>query len=118
MPNVRTYWTSEPFLWFILKVLGTPSSVAIFTELGGIQVLCESLVRSNRALINTQPSLVSMIMQRLSKSSVGLHGTGGAGGSGMAGGNGGGSSSKKSTPIVATPRNEEGFWLEGCGQVC
>ncbi|XP_062702655.1 baculoviral IAP repeat-containing protein 6 isoform X3 [Aedes albopictus] len=60
---------SEPFLWFILKVLDNSSSIAIFTDMGGIKVLCESLVRSNRALINTQPSLVSMIMQRLSKSS-------------------------------------------------
>ncbi|XP_062534016.1 baculoviral IAP repeat-containing protein 6 isoform X2 [Armigeres subalbatus] len=60
---------SEPFLWFVLKVLDNSSSIAIFTEMGGIKVLCESLVRSNRALINTQPSLVSMIMQRLSKSS-------------------------------------------------
>ncbi|XP_021713192.1 baculoviral IAP repeat-containing protein 6 isoform X3 [Aedes aegypti] len=60
---------SEPFLWFILKVLDSSASIAIFTDMGGIKVLCESLVRSNRVLINTQPSLVSMIMQRLSKSS-------------------------------------------------
>lgn len=90
MPKLQL---SEPFLWFILKVLETASSVAIFTEMGGIKVLCESLVRSNRALINTQPSLVSMIMQRLSKSSnlqTNLS-----------------SSSKKSS--IATPRNEDGL---------
>ncbi|XP_055591797.1 baculoviral IAP repeat-containing protein 6-like isoform X1 [Uranotaenia lowii] len=66
MPKLQL---SEPFLWFILKVLETSASVAIFADMGGIKVLCESLVRSNRTLINTQPSLVSMIMQRLSKSS-------------------------------------------------
>ncbi|XP_058461839.1 baculoviral IAP repeat-containing protein 6 isoform X2 [Malaya genurostris] len=90
MPKLQL---SEPFLWFILKVLETSSSVGIFTEMGGIKVLCESLVRSNRALINTQPSLVSMIMQRLSKSSN-LQTT-------LA------SSSKKST--ITTPRNEDGL---------
>ncbi|XP_058811824.1 baculoviral IAP repeat-containing protein 6 isoform X3 [Topomyia yanbarensis] len=90
MPKLQL---SEPFLWFILKVLETSSSVAIFTEMGGIKVLCESLVRSNRALINTQPSLVSMIMQRLSKSSN-LQTT-------LS------SSSKKST--IVTPRNEDGL---------
>ncbi|XP_053681780.1 baculoviral IAP repeat-containing protein 6 isoform X2 [Sabethes cyaneus] len=84
---------SEPFLWFILKVLETSSSVAMFTEMGGIRVLCENLVRSNRALINTQPSLVSMIMQRLSKSSnlQTSHS----------------SSSKKNS--ISTPRNEDGL---------
>uniref|UniRef100_A0A1Q3FEM5 Dual E2 ubiquitin-conjugating enzyme/E3 ubiquitin-protein ligase BIRC6 n=1 Tax=Culex tarsalis TaxID=7177 RepID=A0A1Q3FEM5_CULTA len=90
MPKLQL---SEPFLWFILKVLESASSVAIFTEMGGIKVLCESLVRSNRALINTQPSLVSMIMQRLSKSSnlqTNLS-----------------SSSKKSS--IASPRNEDGL---------
>ncbi|XP_055530487.1 baculoviral IAP repeat-containing protein 6 isoform X3 [Wyeomyia smithii] len=90
MPKLQL---SEPFLWFILKVLETSSSVAIFTEMGGIKVLCESLVRSNRALINTQPSLVSMIMQRLSKSSniQSSHS----------------SSSKKSS--ITNPRNEDGL---------
>ncbi|XP_059612083.1 baculoviral IAP repeat-containing protein 6 [Phlebotomus argentipes] len=56
---------SEPFLWFILRVLDSPATVAIFTEMGGIKVLCHSLVRSNRAMVNMQPGLVSMIMQHL-----------------------------------------------------
>ena len=51
---------SEPFLWFVLKVLETPESVAIFTDMGGVNVLCQSLVRSNRSLINMQPGLVSL----------------------------------------------------------
>lgn len=40
--------------------------------MGGIRVLCQSLVRSNRTLINSQPSLVSMIMQHISKTSGNL----------------------------------------------
>lgn len=45
---------SEPFLWFILKMLDNSASIATFTDIGGIKVLCESLIRSNRVLINTQ----------------------------------------------------------------
>ncbi|GAB0094178.1 Baculoviral IAP repeat-containing protein 6 [Sergentomyia squamirostris] len=56
---------SEPFLWFILRVLDSVATVSIFTEMGGIKVLCHSLVRSNRTMINMQPGLVSMIMQHL-----------------------------------------------------
>lgn len=59
---------SEPFLWFVLKVLEVPVAVKIFTEMGGIKVLCQSLVRCNRTLINMQPGLVSLIMQYISKS--------------------------------------------------
>lgn len=58
---------SEPFLWFVLKVLETPETVTIFTEMGGMNVLCQSLVSSNRSLINMQPGLVSIIMQHISK---------------------------------------------------
>lgn len=36
--------------------------------MGGIKVLCQSLVRCNRTLINMQPGLVSLIMQYISKS--------------------------------------------------
>lgn len=59
---------SEPFLWFILKVLESPYAVEIFCEMGGIETLADNLVRSNRTLINLQPHLVTMIMQHLSKS--------------------------------------------------
>lgn len=59
---------SEPFLWFILKVVDSPATVALFTELGGIKVLCQSLVRCNQTVINMQPNLVSMIMQYMTKS--------------------------------------------------
>lgn len=52
----------------MLKVLETPITVKLFTEIGGIRVLCQSLIRCNRTLINMQPGLVSLIMQYISKS--------------------------------------------------
>ena len=58
---------SEPFLWFILKMLDSPAAVEVFCEMGGIKILADNLVRSNRTLINKQPNLVTMIMQHLSK---------------------------------------------------
>jgi baculoviral IAP repeat-containing protein 6 (apollon) len=64
MPKVQL---SEPFLWFILKILETPSALEVFCEMGGIKVLAENLVKSNRILLNMQPNLVTMIMQHLSK---------------------------------------------------
>lgn len=65
MPKLQL---SEPFLWFILKILETPSALEVFCEMGGIRILAENLVRSNRTLLNMQPNLVTMIMQHLSKS--------------------------------------------------
>lgn len=61
---------SEPFLWFILYILDTQESVGIFTELGGIKVLCQSLIRSNKTLINMQPGMVYIkyLFQCLGKS--------------------------------------------------
>lgn len=58
---------SEPFLWFILKILETPDALEVFCEMGGISIIAENLVRSNRTLLNMQPNLVTMIMQHLSK---------------------------------------------------
>lgn len=69
MPKLQL---SEPFLWFILKILETSTSVEIFCEMGGIKILAENLVRSNRSLINMQPNLVTMIMQHMSKSTHNL----------------------------------------------
>lgn len=65
MPRLQL---SEPFLWFILQILEIPATVAIFTDIGGIKVLCQNLVRCNRQLVNMQPGLVSLIMQHISKS--------------------------------------------------
>ncbi|KAI8505639.1 Baculoviral IAP repeat-containing protein 6 [Branchiostoma belcheri] len=56
---------SEPLLWYILRVLDCEKSIRAFNDLGGIQVICTNLVRSNRSAINTNPSLVSTIMRFL-----------------------------------------------------
>ena len=64
MPKLQL---SEPFLWFVLKILETPSALEVFCEMGGIKILAENLVRSNRTMLNMQPNLVTMIMQHLSK---------------------------------------------------
>lgn len=65
MPKLQL---SEPFLWFVLKILETPTALEVFCEMGGIKILAENLVRSNRTMLNMQPNLVTMIMQHLSKS--------------------------------------------------
>jgi baculoviral IAP repeat-containing protein 6 (apollon) len=64
MPKI---YLSEPFLWFILKILETPAALEVFCEMGGIKIIAENLVKSNRTLLNMQPNLVTMIMQHLSK---------------------------------------------------
>lgn len=64
MPKLQL---SEPFLWFILKILENFEALEVFCEMGGIKILAENLVRSNRTLLNMQPNLVTMIMQHLSK---------------------------------------------------
>ncbi|KAG5670331.1 hypothetical protein PVAND_000606 [Polypedilum vanderplanki] len=64
MPKI---YLSEPFLWLMLKILETPMALEIFCEMGGIRILAENLVRSNRTLLNMHPNLVTIIMQHLSK---------------------------------------------------
>lgn len=64
---------SEPFLWFMLRVLDSPENVGCFAELGGIGILCNNLVSGQRNLVNMQPGLVSMIMQHLTKSPMGMN---------------------------------------------
>lgn len=64
MPKI---YLSEPFLWLMLKILETNIALEVFCEMGGIKILAENLVKSNRTLLNTQPNLVTMIMQHLSK---------------------------------------------------
>nr|XP_014092668.2 baculoviral IAP repeat-containing protein 6 isoform X3 [Bactrocera oleae] len=58
---------SEPFLWYISKVLEVSVAVQIFTQLGGIKIICQNLVRLNKILINMQPGLISLIMQHMTK---------------------------------------------------
>uniref|UniRef100_W8AIN7 Dual E2 ubiquitin-conjugating enzyme/E3 ubiquitin-protein ligase BIRC6 n=1 Tax=Ceratitis capitata TaxID=7213 RepID=W8AIN7_CERCA len=60
---------SEPFLWYISKVLEVSWAVQIFTQLGGIKIICQNLVRLNKILINMQPGLISLIMQHMTKNS-------------------------------------------------
>ncbi|KAL9897854.1 dual E2 ubiquitin-conjugating enzyme/E3 ubiquitin-protein ligase BIRC6-like isoform 3-T4 [Glossina fuscipes fuscipes] len=58
---------SEPLLWYISKVLEVPSAVQIFTQLGGIKIICKNLVNLNKSLINMQPGLISLIMQHITR---------------------------------------------------
>ncbi|XP_073817547.1 BIR repeat containing ubiquitin-conjugating enzyme isoform X2 [Musca autumnalis] len=58
---------SEPLLWYISKVLYLSSSVHLFTQLGGIEIICKNLVKLNKILINVQPGLISMIMQHMTR---------------------------------------------------
>ncbi|KAH8417362.1 hypothetical protein KR222_009764, partial [Zaprionus bogoriensis] len=58
---------SEPFLWYISQVLEVTAAVQIFTQLGGIQIICHNLVRLNKTIINMQPGLISMIMQHMTR---------------------------------------------------
>ncbi|KDR13250.1 hypothetical protein L798_12638, partial [Zootermopsis nevadensis] len=57
---------SEPLLWFILRVIDKESALEEFNRMGGVRVICENLVKSNQALINAHPSLVSVVMQHFS----------------------------------------------------
>ncbi|KAG1667328.1 Baculoviral IAP repeat-containing protein 6 [Nymphon striatum] len=63
---------SEPLLWFLLRLLDCPVSLNKFYELGGIQLIAESLVRCHSLLYNSHPSLVSIIMQYLSHRSTSI----------------------------------------------
>jgi baculoviral IAP repeat-containing protein 6 (apollon) len=56
---------SEALLWFILKLVSIEKCLGLFIRMGGIKIVCHNLVRSCSTVINTQPSLVSMVMQHL-----------------------------------------------------
>ncbi|XP_015038690.2 baculoviral IAP repeat-containing protein 6 isoform X3 [Drosophila pseudoobscura] len=58
---------SEPFLWYISKVLEVTAAVQTFTQLGGIHIICHNLVRLNKTIINMQPGLISLIMQHMTR---------------------------------------------------
>ncbi|KAL5282756.1 BIRC6 family protein [Megaselia abdita] len=64
MPKLQI---SEPFLWYVLKVLEVPGAVKIFTKMGGIHILCQNIVKSNKVIVNLQPGLISLIMQHMTK---------------------------------------------------
>lgn len=56
---------SEALLWFILKLVSIEKCLGLFITMGGIKIVCQNLVQSCSTVINTQPSLVSMVMQHL-----------------------------------------------------
>lgn len=60
---------SEPLLWYILRVLDNETSLAIFTGMGGVKVLCENLVKSSKANNEggyASPGVIALVMQHLS----------------------------------------------------
>ncbi|XP_046401534.1 baculoviral IAP repeat-containing protein 6 [Ischnura elegans] len=63
----RVVQLSEPLLWLILRVLDTEEALNQFNQMGGIGVICENLVKSNRALISPHPSLVSVVTRHLGR---------------------------------------------------
>ncbi|XP_023289754.1 baculoviral IAP repeat-containing protein 6 isoform X3 [Orussus abietinus] len=67
--RVNVMQLSEPLLWYILKVLDNEASLAVFTAMGGVRVLCENLVRSNSSGCGTGPvtaGVIALVMQHLS----------------------------------------------------
>lgn len=60
---------SEPLLWYILRVLDNVSSLSIFTEMGGVKVLCQNLVKSSNsgaASASASPGVIALVMEHLS----------------------------------------------------
>lgn len=86
---------------YMLHVLEKPEMVNLFTERGGIRILCDNLVRGQRNLLNMQPGLISMIMQYLTKSPIGNNGAVGASASGMG--------CSKKPPAAAPPHLMNGY---------
>ncbi|XP_044597131.1 baculoviral IAP repeat-containing protein 6 isoform X2 [Cotesia glomerata] len=70
--NFGVMQLSEPLLWYILKVLDNETSLVIFTELGGVKIICENMVKSsstNYGYENTNiltPGIIALVMQHLS----------------------------------------------------
>ncbi|XP_070181060.1 dual E2 ubiquitin-conjugating enzyme/E3 ubiquitin-protein ligase BIRC6-like isoform X3 [Littorina saxatilis] len=61
---------SEPLLKFLLRVLDSPASIRHFVELGGVEVVCSSLVRSSQQFISVGPSIISTIMQNMTSTAA------------------------------------------------
>ncbi|XP_076164518.1 BIR repeat containing ubiquitin-conjugating enzyme isoform X2 [Ptiloglossa arizonensis] len=60
---------SEPLLWYILRVLDNEVSLAMFTAMGGVRVLCENLVKSSNGGGNgspASPGVIALVMEHLS----------------------------------------------------
>ncbi|XP_028983369.1 baculoviral IAP repeat-containing protein 6 isoform X2 [Betta splendens] len=63
--SLSTCQLSEPLLWFILRVLDTSEALKSFHDMGGVQLICNNMVTSTRAIVNTARSMVSTIMKFL-----------------------------------------------------
>ncbi|XP_074435977.1 dual E2 ubiquitin-conjugating enzyme/E3 ubiquitin-protein ligase BIRC6 isoform X10 [Larus michahellis] len=63
--SLATCQLSEPLLWFILRVLDTSEALKAFHDMGGVQLICNNMVTSTRAIVNTARSMVSTIMKFL-----------------------------------------------------
>ncbi|XP_060789216.1 baculoviral IAP repeat-containing protein 6 isoform X7 [Neoarius graeffei] len=63
--SLSTCQLSEPLLWFILRVLDTSEALKVFHDMGGVQLICNNMVTSTRAIVNTARSMVSTIMKFL-----------------------------------------------------
>ncbi|XP_046485616.1 baculoviral IAP repeat-containing protein 6 isoform X2 [Neodiprion pinetum] len=62
---------SEPLLWYILRVLDNEASLAVFTSMGGVKVLCNNLVKassSSSGSNSASPGVIALVMQHLSNS--------------------------------------------------
>ncbi|XP_050487172.1 baculoviral IAP repeat-containing protein 6 isoform X2 [Bombus huntii] len=59
---------SEPLLWYILRVLDNEVSLAMFTAMGGVKVLCENLVKSSNSgnTNSASPDVIALVMEHLS----------------------------------------------------
>ncbi|XP_032684948.1 baculoviral IAP repeat-containing protein 6 isoform X6 [Odontomachus brunneus] len=60
---------SEPLLWYILRVLDNVSSLSIFTEMGGVKVVCQNLVKSSNsgaASASASGGVIALVMEHLS----------------------------------------------------
>ncbi|XP_065342145.1 baculoviral IAP repeat-containing protein 6 isoform X6 [Cloeon dipterum] len=64
-PGRSVLQLSEALLWFILKLISVEKCLSLFISMGGVSIVCQNLVRSCSTVINTMPSLVSMVMQHL-----------------------------------------------------
>ena len=67
--HVGVMQLSEPLLWYILKVLENQASVAVFTGMGGVKVLCKNLVSSSTSRANgglSTAGVIALVMQHLS----------------------------------------------------
>lgn len=63
--SLSTCQLSEPLLWFILRVLDSTEALKAFHDMGGVQLICNNMVTSTRAIVNTARSMVSTIMKFL-----------------------------------------------------